>query len=39
MDLETLIVAVFCLVDDVVRELCRGRKLRQRGPAPGLPET
>ena len=24
MDLETLIVAVFCLVDDFVRDLCRG---------------
>ena len=36
MDLETFIVAVFCLVDDFVRELCRGRKLRQRGPAPVL---
>jgi hypothetical protein len=39
MDLETLIVAVFCLVDDVVRELCRGRKLRQRGPAPVLADS
>src|SRR5438093_823881 len=32
MDLETLIVTVFCLVDDFVRDLCRGRRLRQRGP-------
>src|SRR3982751_2057733 len=34
MDLETLIVAVFCLVDDFVRDLCRECRLRQRGPAP-----
>ena len=39
MDLETLIVAVFCLVDDFVRDLCRGRKLRQRGPAPVLADS
>ena len=39
MDLETFIVAVFCLVDDFVRELCRGRKLRQRGPAPVLADS
>src|SRR3954466_8847154 len=36
MDLETLIVAVFCLVDDFVRDLCRDHRLRQRGPAPVL---
>jgi DDE family transposase len=39
MNLETLIVAVFCLVDDVVRDLCRGRRLRQRGPAPVLADS
>ena len=39
MDLETLIVAVFCLVDDFVRDLCRGRRLRQRGPAPVLADS
>jgi hypothetical protein len=36
MDLETLITAVFCLADDFVRDPCRGRRLRQRGPAPVL---
>src|SRR3954454_20624760 len=36
MDLETLIIVVFCVVDDLVRDLCRGRGLRQRGPAPVL---
>src|SRR5947209_19483257 len=39
MDLETLTVAVFCLVDDFVRDLCRSRKLRQRGPAPLLADS
>ena len=39
MDLETFIVAVFCLVDDFVRDLCRGRKLRQRGPRPVLADS
>ena len=39
MDLETLIVAVFCLVDDFIRDLCRGRKLRQRGPRPILADS
>src|SRR4051812_6668594 len=39
MDLETLIVAVFCLVDDFVRELCHDRRLRQRGPTPVLADS
>jgi hypothetical protein len=39
MDLETFIVAVFCLVDDFVRDLCRGWRLRQRGPAPALADS
>src|SRR3954454_5277351 len=39
MDLETLIIVVFCLVDDFVRDLCRGRGLRQRGPAPVLADS
>ena len=39
MNLETLIVAVFCLVDDFVRDLCRERRLRQRGPAPVLADS
>jgi hypothetical protein len=39
MDLETFIIAVFCLVDDFVRELCHGRRLRQRGPAPTLADS
>src|ERR687885_2652463 len=39
MDLETLITVVFCVVDDLVRDLCRGRGLRQRGPAPVLADS
>jgi len=39
MDLETRIVAVFCLVDDLVHDLGRGRRLRRRGPAPVLADS
>ena len=39
MDLETFIVAVFCLVDDLVHDLSRGRRLRQRGRAPVLADS
>src|SRR3954471_8169189 len=39
MDLETLIVAVFCLMDDFVRDLCHDHRLRQRGPAPVLADS
>jgi hypothetical protein len=39
MDLETLIIAVFCLVDDFVRDFCRVHRLRQRGPAPVLADS
>jgi hypothetical protein len=39
MDLETFIVVVFCLVDDLVRDLCRRWRLRRRGPAPALADS
>src|SRR3982750_2064371 len=39
MDLETLIIVVFCLVDDFLRDLCRECRLRQRGPAPVLADS
>jgi hypothetical protein len=39
MDLETLIVGVFHVVDDFVRDLCRERRLRERGPAPALADS
>src|SRR5215218_2256091 len=39
MDLETLIIGVFRIADDFVRELCCGRRSRQRGPAPTLADS
>jgi hypothetical protein len=39
MDLETLIVAVFCLPDDFVHSRCPGRGPRQRGPKPVLADS
>ena len=39
MDLETLIVAVFCIADDFICDLGRARRLRQRGPAPILADS
>jgi hypothetical protein len=39
MELETLIIAVFCLVDDFARDLCRECRLRQRGPRPTLADS
>src|SRR3954465_7613391 len=39
MDLETFIVAVFCLADDFVREFTQAGRLRQRGPAPVLADS
>lgn len=35
MDLNTFIVAVFCLTDDWLE----GRKVRQRGPTPKLSDA
>src|SRR3954465_5569701 len=39
MDLETFIVAVFCLADDFVREFTQAGRLRQRGPEPVLADS
>ncbi len=39
MDLDTLIVATYCLVDDELLALTGGRRLRQRGPAPLLDDA
>ena len=36
MDLDSLIIAVFCLVDDQLAELDPDQRLRQRGPQPRL---
>src|SRR5512147_165506 len=38
MDLETFIVTVFCLTDDVLRDILP-RNLRPRGPAPVLADS
>jgi Transposase DDE domain len=39
MDLDALIVTVFCLVDDALATLLDGRRLRRRGPQPLLADS
>jgi hypothetical protein len=39
MDLDTFIIAVFCLIDDMLNPLLGARRLRQRGPAPVLADS
>lgn len=39
MDLDALIVTVFCLVDDALAAALAGRRLRQRGPHPTLSDS
>lgn len=39
MDLETFVIAVFCLVDDFILDLCRDRRPRQRGPISVLADS
>lgn len=39
MDLDTLIVTVFCLVDDALAAELAGERLRQRGPRPVLADA
>jgi hypothetical protein len=39
MDLETFLVATYCVVDDGVHNVLRGARLRQRGPAPRLADS
>jgi hypothetical protein len=36
VDLDTFIVATYCLIDDLMGEALGGRRLRGRGPAPAL---
>ena len=36
MDLDTLMITVFCWVDDILESLYQGQPLRQRGPKPAL---
>jgi len=39
MDLETFLVAVYCVTDDALRTMLHGARLRQRGPAPRLADS
>jgi len=39
VDLDTFIIAVFCLIDDTVTSLFQGKRLRQRGSAPVLSDS
>ena len=39
MDLDSLIIAVFCLVDDHLAKLDPAKRLRQRGPLPRLADS
>jgi hypothetical protein len=39
MDLDTLIITVFCLVDDSLSHLYPDRRVRQRGPNPRLSDA
>ena len=37
MDLDEVISAVFCLVDEALPVVTAGQRLRQRGPLPSCP--
>lgn len=39
MSIEDFIITVFCLIDDELEKVLKGKKLRQRGPAPGLKDS
>jgi hypothetical protein len=39
MDLDTFIIAVFCLVDEAILQVTGGHRLRERGPAPLLADS
>ena len=39
MDLDLFIVAVFCRIDDTLKLLFQGKRLRQRGSAPVLSDS
>ncbi|MGH9895494.1 MAG: IS982 family transposase, partial [bacterium] len=39
MDLETFIVATYCLIDEALTTLRAGRRVRQRGPHPTLADS
>jgi hypothetical protein len=39
MSIEDFIIAVFCLIDDELKKMLNGQRLRQRGPTPGLQDS
>ena len=39
MDLDTFIIAVFCLVDDAIPQLTGGHRLRERGSEPIMADS
>ena len=39
MDLETCIVATYCLIDEALDTVLAGQRLRQRGPQPILADS
>lgn len=39
MSIDDFIIAVFCLIDEEIEKVLKGKKLRQRGPAPGLTDS
>ena len=39
MDLDDLIVEVYCLMDETLAAVTNGRRLRQRGPDPLLSDA
>ena len=39
MSIDDFIIAIFCLIDDELKRVLKGKKLRQRGPLPGLRDS
>lgn len=39
MSIADFIIAVFCLIDDELKKMLNGKRLRQRGPSPGLHDS
>jgi hypothetical protein len=39
MSIVDCIISVFCLIDDELKKMLDGQRLRQRGPAPGLQDS
>lgn len=39
MSIDDFIITTFCLIDDELKKVLAGKKLRQRGPSPGLQDS